>query len=76
MDKIPNVDYFLQKYMKYDDYIDYEELKNLFIEFCKLHVQQALKKASEENEIVWIDIYTPEVDKDSILNAYPLENIK
>jgi hypothetical protein len=51
----------------------------MMIEFAKLHVEAALKAASEgadyytdgqeHIEQVWID-------KDSILNSYPLENIK
>ena len=58
-------------------------------QFAKYHVEQALKAASEnvrDNiEIDWIDPYDysaghngikGEIDKDSILNAYPLENIK
>ena len=46
------------------------------IEFAKYHVEQALKAASE-NVIVHDDAFEEaKVDKDSILNAYPLENIK
>lgn len=45
-----------------------EELPSLFIEFAKLHVQAALK-AADDNSIMYISA-------DSILNAYPLENIK
>lgn len=54
------------------------------IEFAKLHVEAALKAASENatNEDDWIfngedEIYVKgEIDKYSILNAYPLDNIK
>lgn len=59
------------------------------IEFAKLHVEQALKTASEEAthsvEIDWMDPYDYSaghngikggVDKYSILEAYLLENIK
>lgn len=42
-------------------------------EFAKYHVEQALKYASEE--AVTIN-YGQDVSKDSILDAYPLENIK
>lgn len=51
----------------------------LAIKFAQLHVQAALKSASENVEIDDYDIhkqYAPTVNIDSILNAYPLENIK
>jgi hypothetical protein len=44
--------------------------------FAKYHVEQALKCASEEAESYVIGGLTSEVDKESILNAYPLTNIK
>ena len=54
------------------------------IEFAKLHVEAALKEASEKAKT--FDIYNEScgdveckvtfIKKDSILNAYPLENIK
>ena len=62
------------------------------IEFAKLHVKEALKQASEEAFVEYIDLNTDEifdytdvitdddvgvnVNKDSILNAYPLDLIK
>ncbi len=48
------------------------------IEFAKLHVEAALQEASERayfrdsNEF----IFTPEQNKQAILNSYPLTNIK
>jgi hypothetical protein len=52
----------------------------MMIEFAKLHVEQALKLASKKAKIVdvGIDYAITEwvVDKDSILNSYPIENIK
>lgn len=48
-------------------------VENAMIEFAKYHVEQALKYASEE--AVTIN-YGQNVSKDSILDAYPLENIK
>jgi hypothetical protein len=51
--------------------------ETLMIEFAKLHVEAALKAASEDahtKDVPYTD--DVEVDKDSILNAYPLENIK
>ena len=49
----------------------------MMIAFAKYHVELALKEASENAEtsiIKYTDDY--EIDKDSILNAYPLSNIK
>ena len=66
-------------------------ISECMIEFAKLHVEAALKAASENITVMaknyngpWkvdfpytIDDYTDlHIDKDSILNAYPLENIK
>ncbi len=53
-----------------------ENCKNLAIEFVKLHVEAALKEASEK-AIIDYDIggYSF-VSKQSILNSYPLTNIK
>ena len=57
-----------------------EELNDIVkshIEFAKLHVEEALKAAAEQAEIEndW-DNQKGNISKDSILNAYPLENIK
>jgi len=49
------------------------------LEFIKLHVEQALKTASENGQAKYdnvFEVYVSEVDKDSILNSYPLTNIK
>ena len=50
---------------------------SLMIAFTKLHVEAALKAAAEQVEIEndW-DNQKGNISKDSILNAYPLENIK
>jgi hypothetical protein len=50
--------------------------KEFGILFAKYHVEQALKCASEEAESYVIGGLTSEVDKESILNTYPLKNIK
>ena len=50
---------------------------NVMIEFAKLHVEAALKAASEDahtKDVPYTD--DVEVDKDSILRSYPLDNIK
>ena len=58
---------------------------NAMIEFAKMHVQEALRLASENATVTPIDheeisegSFRPiwGVDDESILNAYPLENIK
>ena len=51
------------------------------IEFAKLHVEQALKEASEKVVLDYGDYlsdgnYERIIDRDSILNSYPLSNIK
>jgi hypothetical protein len=54
-----------------------EVIKEKAIEFAKLHVEAALKAASGDahtKDVPYTD--DVEVDKDSILNAYPLEKIK
>ena len=57
---------------------DVPHLVKLMIEFAKFHVEAALEEAAERayfrdsNEF----IFTPEENKQAILNSYPLENIK
>ena len=63
--------------------ISIEDAKEAMIEFAKLHVEAALIEASEKINLTdevcealqnhWFKEY---IDKDSILNSYPLENIK
>lgn len=69
------------------------ERLDIMVEFAKLHVEAALKAASEKatllenGNLTYFDRYIVEegnhyseteidVNKDSILNSYPLENIK
>ena len=64
--------------------INYQDCLQAMIEFAKLHVEAALKTASEEAEMKSYPYNgCPEcgrddmdIDKPSILNAYPLTNIK
>ncbi len=74
------------------DSICLASIHDAMIEFAKLHVEAALKEASESRCIkmhdkIWfaqslepgtkiLDRVNITVDKDSILNSYPLENIK
>lgn len=54
--------------------------RQAMIEFARLHVKAALKEASEKASTTYSEepllgeVYN--INKDSILNAYPLENIK
>jgi hypothetical protein len=69
----------LEFFMKQKKYTNIEQF---MIEFAKLHVDAALKKASDEAEVFKdLDIKNTTygmigVNSDSILNAYPLTNIK
>ncbi len=56
-----------------------EDVEQAMIEFAKLHVEAALKAAVDNVEINDFDVdgsYSPDIDEESILNSYPLENIK
>ena len=66
MEKIPTAREFYDKH-------DSDDCVVMMIDFAKLHVEAALKAASENAEIT---DYGYSVDRDSILNSYPLENIK
>ena len=60
-----NIDYVLENDCK-------EDVENAMIEFAKLHVEAALKAAKE----VGNDFEGNETMNESILNSYPLSNIK
>ena len=53
-----------------------KDLSDFAIEFAKLHVEAALKEASEKAEIEDLSYDDKIVNVKSILNAYSLENIK
>jgi len=55
-----------------------QSLANILREFAKLHVEAALLAASEKGTLLYPDVmgFQPIINPDSILNAYPLENIK
>jgi hypothetical protein len=89
MEKIPTAEKFLEQYLRgnrvHDDIdrvIDEDDAIEAIIEFAKLHVEQALKEASKKAQIKYeysgnVGEYCDEfVDVNSILNSYPLENIK
>lgn len=70
MSTTPTAEEFYDK-SKHDSILD------IMVEFAKLHVEQALKEASNEALTKNVKFSNDvEVDKDSILNAYPLDNIK
>lgn len=105
MIKIPTAeDFFYQIFSNNNCHLDYDKaglevIKEVIIEFTKLHVQEALFEANSKVTIdlveyskfggkiintldVGQEVPTEnsqqylQVNKDSILNAYPLENIK
>ena len=73
MDKIPTAEEFLETDKDWN-----RTTAQMMIEFAKLHVEAALKEAEKETvkyiskTILELNMY----NKNSILNAYPLENIK
>ena len=88
MAKIPTAEKYLQGSETYDkDYptISLYDAEQRMIEFAKLHVEAALKEASEKATVTPVDheeisegSFRPiwGVDDDSILNSYSLDNIK
>ena len=53
-----------------------KNIKKAMIEFAKLHVEAALEEANRKVIVTYYYDEGIRVNKDSILNAYPLENIK
>ena len=90
--EIPTARIFLQNLIEENNYDSNIDIEDAMIEFAKLHVEAALKEAylnsemrvseNDTNEFPsFTDNYddgyvTITVSKDSILNAYPLNNIK
>ena len=74
---IQSAEEFLKNFHRQETHTLEEGVQEAMIEFAKLHVEAALKSAA-------FGAYTKdvkftedvEVDQESILNAYPLENIK
>jgi hypothetical protein len=76
---IPTAEEILQEWLSQTDQTDLKDghyfvIKQAMFEFAKMHVEEALKQASEQ--VYVSDTVFCEIDRDSILNAYPLENIK
>lgn len=90
MNKIPTAEEFLaeyeQEYFAGDVFGEFayksDVAKIALIEFAKLHVEQALKTAAEDAALTDFSFEFMQegasvaIDKDSILDAYPPENIK
>jgi len=81
MSNIPTVE---ETYLKYTKCVmNHGDIKKAMVEFAKLHVEIALREASEkattkEDVAIFAEgtYRTQIIDRDSILNAYPLTNIK
>lgn len=83
MEKIPTAKKFIEKYIEENNHDSNIDIEDALIEFAKLHVERALKEASEKAKLTsevcevlqehWFEEY---IDKDSILNSYSLDNIK
>ena len=81
MARIPTAEELLDNKFPEFEHLDngniWVNIENIMIEFAKLHVEAALKNAALEahtRDIPYTD--DVEVDEDSILMSYPLENIK
>jgi hypothetical protein len=84
MEKLPTAEEIMQKHLDPHDCLRlskcYEMTLEAMIEFARLHVEAALKAASENAKIIDVGIdYAIEewvVDKSSILKSYLSKNIK
>jgi len=72
---IPTAEEFSKNFTRLRSALALQDLTDLMISFAALHVQAALKEASK-NVVIEGNSFEYELDKNSILNAYPLENIK
>jgi len=76
--KIPTAEELFEKLNPQDGTLP-KWAKDFAIQFAKLHVKEALKEASEKADYITdgqehiINVW---IDKNSILNSYPLKNIK
>jgi hypothetical protein len=78
MERLPTAEEFYHQAI--NDATIGDDITDLMNSYAKLHVEAALKAASENAKIIDVGIdYAIEewvVDKSSILKSYPLENIK
>ena len=83
MDLLKNLDNMITA-SEFLDKGNFNNTTDMMIEFAKLHVEAALKEASEnfkmkiKDDVHELDMNDDwmEVDKNSIMTAYTLENIK
>ena len=89
---LPTAKTFLQNLIEENNQDSNIDLEDALIEFAKLHVEQALKEASEKARVQMGESYMREqitihphslvdtviitADAESILNSYSLDNIK
>jgi hypothetical protein len=66
---------FTKQIISEDIYASKQGIIESHILFAKYHVELALKQASEDVELETYGSFGNSVNKDSILNAYPIENI-
>jgi hypothetical protein len=59
-----------------EDYTHYEEIADLMRKFADLHVRAALEAFSKNYKIIMTVDKNFIVDPESIMNAYPISNIK
>lgn len=60
-------------------YYKIKTINNMMIDFAKAHVKAALEAAYQNGKVELsgvLELPLKTIDKDSILNAYPLTNIK
>ena len=77
MKKIPTAEEILsKKFSELKSSFDLNDVKDCMVEFARLHTEAALKEASEDVELETYGNFGNSVNKDSILNSYPLTNIK
>jgi hypothetical protein len=83
--KILTAEDFIQEHLEishfYDDKTNRmvcfsEDVQQVMIEFAKLHVQSALESASENVETNYYYVENDPINKESIINSYPLDLIK
>ena len=81
MRQLPTAEEFIEQTYSFIPF-ELDQITELMQEFAKLHVQQALESVSEVAKIDFLDGLGGEgtkevgISKQSILNAYLLENIK
>ena len=82
MEKIPTVMEFLTS-KGLPGFAEHTTIKHHMIEFAKMHVEAALKEASEKAKITYeydgntgSEYCNEYVDVESILKSYPLDNIE